>query len=173
MGNLAIFFFRRLFRKQRLWLLVAGFVSYLQINALAQPVLSTDLINKAKDYDQKIVIYEGEVIGDVMQRGGHAWLNINDGYNAIGVWADKNLLQGVIKYTGSYRAKGDWLEVGGIFNRACRQHGGDMDIHAQTVRKIKEGRLFIEKINPEKKKLILILLILLSVIWILGLFIKK
>lgn len=95
----------------------------------APPLSSTELINNAKEYDGKSVVYTGEVIGDVMVRGDFVWVNLNDGENAIGIWLDKETAK-EIQFTGSYRAKGDRLEVTGVFHRACIQHGGDLDIHA-------------------------------------------
>ncbi|MDD4980430.1 MAG: DNA-binding protein [Candidatus Omnitrophica bacterium] len=136
--------------------------------AFAQPISSTELINNAKLYDGKVVVYEGEIIGDVMVRGEFAWVNINDGSNAIGIWIEKNLTRDII-YTGSYKSKGEWMEITGVFHRACLEHGGDLDIHAQAIRKIKPGRPAIEKLNPGKRNLTLILLGGLCLVWILRL----
>ena len=104
----------------------------------AQQTSSTELINKAKEYDGKSVVYAGEVIGDVMARGDFVWVNVNDGENAIGIWLSREFA-GEIQFTGSYRDKGDRLEIAGVFHRGCIQHGGDMDIHAQDIRKISPG----------------------------------
>jgi len=87
----------------------------------AQPLSSAVLINNAAEYDGKIVSYEGEVIGDIMLRGRYAWLNVNDGNNALGVWLDASLLEGV-SLGGSYKTKGDIVEVTGVFRRACLQY---------------------------------------------------
>jgi len=72
----------------------------------AKPISSTELINDAKQYDGKVVTYEGEVIGDIMKRGPYAWLNISDGRNAIGIWIDSSSTKD-IAYTGTYKSKGD------------------------------------------------------------------
>jgi len=132
----------------------------------AQPISSTELINNAKLYDGKIVTYEGEVIGDIMVRGDYAWINVNDGKNAIGIWMDKNLAKDIL-YTGSYKSKGDWLEITGVFQRACLQHGGDLDIHAQAIRKVRQGRQISEKLNMSKRNLAFVLLGVLCLVWIL------
>lgn len=132
----------------------------------AQSISSTELINNAKLYDGKIVIYAGEVIGDIMARGEYAWVNVNDGQNAIGIWLDKNLTKD-ISYTGSYRFKGDWLEISGVFQRACLGHGGDLDIHAQAIRKVRQGRPVIERLNINKRNSVFVLLGLLCLVWIL------
>jgi len=112
-------------------------------------VSSTDLINNAKQYDGKSVNYQGEVIGDVMVRGENAWININDKKNAIGIWLSSGLAK-EISFTGSYKFKGDVIEVEGIFHKSCSLHGGDLDIHAKTIKLITKG-YGIEEIIPSGK----------------------
>jgi hypothetical protein len=125
--------------------------------AYAQPVSSTELINNAKEYDGKVVIYSGEVIGDVMARGEFAWINIKDDKNAIGIWITKDLTKEIL-YTGSYKSKGDWVEIVGVFQRACKEHGADLDIHAQEIRKISSGAITSQNLNPNKRNLVYVLL---------------
>ena len=131
----------------------------------AQHISSTELINKAKEYDGKSVVYVGEAIGDVMVRGDFVWVNLNDGENAIGIWLDKELAK-EIKYTGSYQTKGDRLEIAGVFHRSCIQHGGDMDIHAQDLRKISPGKLVKEELDTGKRNFTIILLGILCLVLI-------
>lgn len=138
----------------------------------AQPILSTELINNAKQYDGKTVIYEGEVIGDIMVRGNYAWININDGNSAIGVWMNKSFTKDIL-YTGSYKSKGDGVKITGIFHRACPEHGGDLDIHAQAIRRINSGRIILEKLNPGKRNQVIVLLGFLSLVCILSLLKRK
>jgi len=135
-------------------------------NSFAQSISSTELINNAKLYDGKIIAYEGEVIGDIMKRGQFAWINLNDGKNAIGIWVNKDLTREIL-LSGSYRYRGDWIEVTGVFHRACLEHGGDLDIHAQALRKINNGRLIVERANLEKRNFFLILSGVLCLILIL------
>lgn len=138
----------------------------------AQPISSTELINNAKQYDGKTVVYTGEAIGDIMKRGDYAWMNINDGQNAIGIWVNSSLVKD-IAYTGSYKSIGDEIEVTGVFHRACTEHGGDLDIHAQAIRKIDSGRSIQEKFNLGKRNLAMVLLGILCFIWILTLLKSK
>jgi hypothetical protein len=131
----------------------------------AQQISSTELINNAREYDGNSVVYVGEAVGDVMVRGDFAWVNINDGENAIGVWLNKELA-GEIKFTGSYHAKGDRLEITGVFQRNCIQHGGDMDIHAQSIRKINQGRVVGEELDTSKRNYVFILLAVLCLTFV-------
>jgi hypothetical protein len=110
----------------------------LSFPASALPVSGNSLIENAKTYDGKTVTFEGEAIGDIMARGNHAWINVNDGLRAIGIWAKKDLVD-KITCTGNYRFTGDTIKIKGTFHRACAQHGGDLDIHAQEIMIIKKG----------------------------------
>lgn len=115
----------------------------------AQASTGLDLINNAKEYDNKTVNYKGEVIGDVMIRGDHAWLHVNDGSVAIGIWASKALI-GDIRYAGDYHKTGDTVEVSGIFHRSCLEHGGDLDIHASEIRIVAAGSPVIQPFSEKK-----------------------
>lgn len=118
-------------------------------SSYAQTLSSLELINNAKQYDGKTVTYQGEAVGDIMIRGDHTWVNLNDGYAAIGVWARKTDLKDIV-YLGGYRTKGDIIEVIGIFNRSCPEHGGDLDIHAQEIKKILSGEPSFKQLSTKK-----------------------
>jgi hypothetical protein len=115
----------------------------------AQTPTSLELINNAKQYDGKVVDYKGEVIGDVMIRGEYAWLHVNDGIVAIGIWVSKTLIED-IRYVGDYHKRGDIVEVSGTFHRSCLEHGGDLDIHASEIKKVTLGNLIIQPISIKK-----------------------
>lgn len=142
--------------KGQIMFLVSGFW-LLVTSVYAQGLVSsTELIEHARELDGREVSYQGEVIGEVMNRGDHSWVNLNDGENAIGIWSDNNLL-GIISFCGSYQARGDSLEVRGIFNRACKIHGGDLDIHALHIIKLRDGRQVKHRLVQEKQTLAIIL----------------
>ena len=140
------------------------------VNCYAQTSTSLDLINNAKHYDGKTISYKGEVIGDVMVRGDHAWVHVNDGIIAIGVWAPKTMIQD-IRYAGEYHKKGDIVEVSGIFHRSCPEHGGDLDIHASVIRKITSGSSVIQPISRKKVYIGVFSLILVLLFYALKKFI--
>ena len=101
-------------------------------------VTSNDLINNAGDFDGEEIIYTGEVIGDILSRGEYSWINVSDGSNAIGVWVQSEDISAV-DMLGGYTTHGDTVRITGVFNRACPEHGGDMDIHAASIEIIQEG----------------------------------
>jgi len=113
---------------------------------VAPEVTSTQLIDEAQAYNAKEIIYTGEVIGDIMQRGSHSWINVSDGSNVIGVWILSDDIKD-IKFTGRYKVKGDTVKVKGVFYRACKDHGGDMDIHANEITILEQGYKISETVN--------------------------
>ncbi len=121
-------------------------------------VSSTDLIKNSKEYDGKTVTYEGEVIGDVMQRGEYGWINVADGKDVIGIWCKKEDLN-KIKFAGSYTREGDRIKAIGIFNMCCSQHQGGLDIHAQELEVVEPGIEITYPLNEGKAKLVGILAI--------------
>ncbi len=120
--------------------------------SLAQSISSTELIEKAKGYNNQVVEYEGEVVGDVMVRGGFAWVNVNDGQNALGIWGQKDQIQNIVNRKGFYKCKGDIVRVKGTFHRACAQHGGDLDIHMSKGARIKDGFSISRPLSSTKMK---------------------
>lgn len=104
----------------------------------ADTIDSSTLIEEAKNYDNSQVVYEGEIIGDIMKRGEYTWINVHDGANAIGVWLPTSEAR-KINYAGSYKYQGDIVRITGEFHRACTQHGGDLDIHANKLEIVKIG----------------------------------
>ena len=137
--------------------------------ACAYAAPSNELIYNAAQHDYEPVTYEGEVIGDIMKRGDHAWINVHDGRNAIGVWIKTSLVKDIV-YTGGYKFQGDRIEITGVFHRACIEHGGDLDIHAHAVRTIVPGRKVVETLDRDKRNCAIILLGILAAIWMSGAF---
>jgi hypothetical protein len=119
---------------------------------------STEIIEHAKDLNEKTIIYQGEIIGDMMQREDHIWINVSDGINAIGVWLTVAQASG-LSMAGRYDTRGDIVRVTGLFSHACPEHGGDYDIHAQSIIKVQTGYPVEHPVNPWVVLLSLCLLI--------------
>lgn len=141
-------------------------------NSYAQTITSSDLLNNTKQYDSKVVSYKGEVIGEVMVRGDYAWLHVNDGIIAIGIWAPKTMV-GDIRYAGDYHKKGDIVEVYGIFHRSCLEHGGDLDIHASEIKTITPGSLVIRPTSRKKVYIGIFSLVLVLLFYVLKKFFQN
>jgi hypothetical protein len=141
--------------------------------ALALPnVSSEELIRQSREYDGQIVIYRGEVIGDVMVRGDSAWINVaNDGI-AMGVFLDAEAVR-QIKFTGSYRSVGDKVEIEGPFYRAGTKHGGEMHIEAQTIKVISTGYEKQHVINTHRLWVAVFLSLIALSLFVLDKYLKK
>ena len=98
-------------------------------------------------------VYQGEVIGDIMPRGGGmAWINVHNGENAIGVFVSKQQSE-KIQFLGNYKQRGDTVQIWGDFNPSCPEHGGDSDIHALQLEIVETG--YPLEREPEKYKIVL------------------
>lgn len=95
-----------------------------------------------------------------MIRGNFAWLHVNDGSVALGIWAPKTLVQDVA-CIGDYHTKGDSIEISGVFHRTCPEHGGDLDIHASEIKIVTRGSLVIRPYS--RKKFFLGILVLIPI----------
>jgi hypothetical protein len=148
-------------------MLLLACVGVLMMFRCAQAVSSNTLLSNPKQYDGKTIVYRGEVVGEVMRRGDFCWINVHDGENAIGVWVPKELANEII-YSGDYRHRGDWVEISGVMHRSCVQHGGDLDIHAKTLKRLYPGRPLHERLHISKRNLVFLLSGMLVLVWFLG-----
>jgi len=134
--------------KTLIWVLL--FTSTLSFKVSAQSFTDiNELIEKAKEYNGQEVTIQGEAIGESMKRGNNSWININDGTNAIGIWLDRDIAEEILFY-GNYKCKGDTVKITGIFNRACKEHGGEADLHSSSFEIVKNGYEVKELISPVK-----------------------
>jgi len=118
-----------------------------QVGAAPAQVGAKELIDRPYEFDGKTVIFQGEAIGEAMRRGKWTWANVLDSYAAIGVFAPSGVLESVSAY-GSSKAKGDIVRVVGTFRRACPDHGGDMDIHAESIDVVERGKPTPQPADP-------------------------
>lgn len=97
-----------------------------------------DLIKDSHAYDQKPIVVEAEVILELLERDDYAWINVNDGSNAIGVYLPIEMVKDLDVF-GDYNHIGDQVRIEGIFYRNCDEHGGEIDIHAKSLTIIEQG----------------------------------
>ena len=98
-----------------------------------------DLVEKASAYDGARIEVVGEVVGDKLARPDGVWLTVLAEGTALGVFVSAGDASGIAAL-GSYAYSGDKVRVQGVFHRACPDHGGDLDLHAETVTKLADGR---------------------------------
>lgn len=154
-------------RKIAIFILV-GILIPLQCYAKEYTALN-NLVEKSMEMDKKTVTIKAEAIGEPMARGDHTWINVNDGTNSMGIWMKKQDAQ-KLKVFGGYKNKGDIIEVTGVYSRNCKEHGGDIDIHAEKVQVLEVGLNKNNSINFFRVKIALVLVV--STI-ILGLFYNR
>ena len=115
----------------------------------SETVTINDLIENSIKFNDNYVTIKGEAIGEALERGQNGWININDGTNAIGVWMTKDMMEQVKSY-GDYKTKGDTLEIYGKFSRDCREHGGEIDIHADKITITAKGKVDIPTVKSNR-----------------------
>jgi len=142
-------------------------------------VASAALIENASAWDGRSISLAGEAVGEALARGDHAWLHVNDdayqardlgrprsGYNSgQAIWATVELARRVRRF-GDYRNEGDAVRVSGEFHAACREHGGDMDIHATGLVVVREGHAVTHRLNSRRLGIGLGLLLLAGTLWL-------
>lgn len=150
--------------------------------SVPEEVNSSTLVEEAKNWNGRKVIFTGEAVGEGMVRGQKCWIHLNDdaymwknieegaklgGYNSgQAIWVDAGLA-GKITYYGNYLYEGDIVKVTGTFHSVCRDHGGDMDIHADTLEIVRIGHPVKHIVNFKRAWLGLVLLGLAGVFfWI-------
>lgn len=112
----------------------------LSVSLLKSPATTINyLVEHALTRDRQTVVLEAEAIGEVLERGENAWVNVNDGTNAIGIYMTAQQAKSIQNF-GSYAQSGDWIRITGTFYRACPEHGGEMDIHAASVTILRDGQ---------------------------------
>jgi hypothetical protein len=140
-----------------------------------------DLVNNMADFDGKLVTIEGEVVGDILNRGEYAWITVNDDpYSVksleeggdfagisnvgIGVWIPREEAQ-KLSYLGGYKNKGDQVRIKGTFHRACHEHGGDTDIHASFLEVVERGHPISHPFQYGKLLVVVILSMVIVILW--------
>jgi hypothetical protein len=117
-------------------------------------VNSASLVDNANAWNGRVITFKGEAIGEAMVRGRMAWIHLNDdaymeknteegarldgGNSGHAVWVSEDLAM-EIRFFGDFKHAGDVVKIVGTFNAACLQHGGDMDIHASTLKIVRVG----------------------------------
>lgn len=155
------------------FILTVSLLFCLSGSVLAADVVELNqLVENAAAMDGQTVTVAGEAIGEAMERGDHAWVNINDSTNAMGIWMPLEDAQ-IITVFGDYKHRGDQLQVTGVFNRACSEHGGDVDIHSDSIKVVKAGYSTEESVSSQKIIIGAVLVFLALVIGLLYLKVIK
>lgn len=154
---------------RKIGLMIIFILSLVDVNA-DSIVTSTELIEDTNKYNGQEVTYVGEIVGDIMNKGQFSWIHVNDGNNSMSFYVSNELIKD-IKYVGRYNVIGDQLEVSGIFNKACMEHSGDIDIHVNNLKITRIG--YKVESNESKSLLLAASVSSLAAITLLAIVIKK
>jgi hypothetical protein len=141
---------------------------------------SASLVENANLWNGRMVTFKGEAIGERMVREKMAWVHLNDdaymeknieegaslgGYNSgHAIWLSAELAR-KIRILGDFKHEGDIVKVAGIFNAACREHGGDMDIHASSMEILRVGHPVHHVVNTDRIMVAAVLFIFAGILY--------
>jgi hypothetical protein len=109
-----------------------------------------ELVAVDRELDGSVVTLEGEAIGeDLHADADHRWVNLMLDGTAVGVWMSNEDAAAIENY-GDYDTRGDVVMVNGVLNIACDRHGGEFDIHADSVQVAETGAPVEHPIEPWK-----------------------
>lgn len=130
-------------------------------------VSSGDLLRCPTAYDGRLVRYEGEAVGEVLERGDHAWVQLNDDvYSERAPLPQQSSYAGGnsgisarvppgqaddIELTGGPRVRGDIVAVVGRFHRALPGSAEAMAIAAQRVQRIAAGEPIDQPVLADRR----------------------
>lgn len=121
-----------------------------QVQGPVGRVSSTEVNQCPRRFDGRLVTYIGEVVGDVLQRDGGAWVQINDdayglvagplpshrnfsGTNSgLAVWLPQHTFE-TVHTPGRRGIRGDIVRVVGTLHRADPNDGGGLTIRAREI----------------------------------------
>ena len=116
------------------------------------PQTLEEILKNSQDFDNRKIVFEGEVIGEPLKGEEGVWINVKQGKVSIGVFLEDSEAINKIKNYGSYKRRGDWVQIEGIFFNNCPIHL-ERDVHAYKLKVIKPGFLLREEISLFKVKL--------------------
>lgn len=120
--------------------------------ALAAPLRidTATIVQADPDLDGAEIVFSGEAIGDSLRApDGQRWVNVLEDATAVGVVGDPALFTGIDGF-GEWSRTGTRVEVTGVLNIACPQHGGDLDVHGSSLRVLAPSEPVEHPISPEK-----------------------
>lgn len=134
--------------------------------AAPDPVDTIRLSMAEPRLDGATVRFSGEAIGEALKAGGdNRWINVLDEGVAIGVFAPQDAIAGIDGY-GEWGREGTRIEVTGVYNVACPDHGGDLDVHATEIKVLAPSA---ERLHPVRPWKALVALVGVTIAAVLGL----
>lgn len=130
-------------------------------------VASTELLSCPRAFDEQLVRYVGEPVGEVLERRDHAWVQLNDGVYSQSAplplrpdFAGSNTGIGVrlpargvgeIVHVGGPERRGDLIAVEGRFHRSLPDTADTMAIDAHRVQRLRPGGPIEHRVLPDRR----------------------
>ncbi len=106
------------------------------------------LLSAGKRQDGSDVVFTGEAVGSpIIADEGHVWVNVKNAGAMVGVYMSTELA-GQIAHYATYEQTGDMITVQGIYNLACADHNGELEVHAEQVEVNAQGESWTNPVNP-------------------------
>lgn len=139
-------------RRLSVWIifaLLAGSVAP-ALAAEPEPMTPDELISIDRAREGETVLFSGEAIGEDLHADADSrWVNLLGESLAIGVYMTNDQAAQISVY-GDHTHEGDRVEVLGVINIGCDQHGGEFDVHAERVKVLVEGHPVERPVAPWK-----------------------
>ena len=121
------------------------------------------LLGASYRLDGKTVRFTGVATGAALAADdGHVWICVKSAGHAIGVLVDAEQAAQVTHFT-DYTNEGDDIVVEGTFNRACAEHAGELEVHAENISVEAQGGP-VERPVPDVRLVVAVVLALLALV---------
>lgn len=107
------------------------------------PVDIRSLLAAGTRQDNRDVTFVGEAVGSPIRADDqNVWVNLKNAGSMIGVVISNEMASQITNYAG-YEQTGDMLTVYGVFNLACADHNGELDVHAMAIQINEYGETWV------------------------------
>lgn len=114
------------------------------------PMTPDELVYIDRAREGETILFSGEAIGeDLHADADNRWVNLLGESLAVGVYMTNDQAAQITVY-GDHTHEGDRVEVLGVINIGCDQHGGEFDVHAERVKVLVEGHPVERPVAPWK-----------------------
>ena len=121
------------------------------------------LLGASYRLDGKTVRFTGVATGAALAADdGHVWICVKSAGRSIGVLVDAEQAAQVTHFT-DYTNEGDDIVVEGTFNRACAEHAGELEVHAENISVEAQGGP-VERPVPGVRLVVAVVLALLALV---------
>jgi len=129
-----------------------------------------ELSDDPVSFDDTMVTFEAEVIGEPLKGNGGIWLNLSsNGFN-IGVFLPDSEKVRAIQHFGAYNTQGDIVRVSGRFHKDCPMHH-ERDVHVQRLEVVRRG--YVKSETIPKSKVIVSLILAIICLTLVGCYFLK